>query len=52
MAQGLGILFRPNNVIYSWLLWIAASILVIGTLSIAITASGKINKGAHELETA
>jgi hypothetical protein len=36
MLQGLGILFKTNSFIYSWLLWGAAIVLVTGAALIAI----------------
>jgi len=35
MAQGLGILFKTNNDMYKWLLWLTAIILFSGALLIA-----------------
>ncbi|MGZ3886598.1 MAG: hypothetical protein ACXVBP_04155 [Flavisolibacter sp.] len=37
MLQGLGILFKTNNAVYPWLLWITAIILFTGALLIALT---------------
>ena len=37
MLQGLEILFKTNNSLYNWLLWIAAIVLFLGALSMAKT---------------
>ena len=39
--QGLGILFMTNSQIYSWLLWIAAIVLLVGSVMIAATVANK-----------
>lgn len=43
MVQGLGILFKTNNDIYKWLLWIAAIILLAGSVFIALARLSVIN---------
>jgi hypothetical protein len=52
MLQGLGILFRTNSTIYSWLLWIAAITLFIGALMIAITTRSRANEKVAEIKRA
>jgi hypothetical protein len=42
MLQGLIVLLNTNNDIYKWLLWIAAIILLTGTLLIAFTGQSVI----------
>ena len=37
MLQGLGILFKTNNDIYKWLLWVTAIVLFTGALLIVFT---------------
>lgn len=37
LLQGLGILFKTNSYMYTWLLWIAAFLLFAGAVSIATT---------------
>lgn len=37
MVQGLGILFKTNSSIYSWLLWVVSIILFVGAAMTAIT---------------
>jgi len=37
MVQGLGILFKTNNDIYKWLLWVTAIILFSGAILIALS---------------
>ncbi len=43
MVQGLGVLFKTNSDIYKWLLWIAAIILLAGSVFIALARLSVIN---------
>ncbi len=43
MVQGLGVLFKTNNDIYKWLLWIAAIILLAGSILIVLARLSVIN---------
>jgi hypothetical protein len=37
MIQGLGILFKTNNEIYKWLLWLTSILLFLGALFILLS---------------
>jgi hypothetical protein len=43
MIQGLGILFKTNNEIYKWLLWLTSILLFLGALFILLSRLSIIN---------
>jgi hypothetical protein len=48
MLQGLEVLFKTNNPMYNWYLWIAAIILFMGAAAIALAHYGKKKATASE----